>query len=149
MVEREPDEAQAQALVALLQQRGYSEAELIYATQEVLFDPDTDKKLSYRGGSVSAADFERHVKRIRTLRAKLDMPLRLDDVNNLIADYPNHLAWTDFGICDYTVANTPLYRYSFNGTVKDRAAQPMISANERPGSERTGKGGTYSLGELL
>lgn len=140
---------QTEMLGFLVAQAGYTEAELAHAARSLPFCPVLDKKLSFPGGAVTAADFGRVIHEMRRLRAQLDMKLRLEDVNDLVQRYPDLLSADDFGICDYTAANTPLYRFSFDGRVFDRTPRPVPGGNETPGAERKGEGGTFKLGDLL
>lgn len=143
------DDDQAVKLVDLVTRRGYTQAELAYAVRELPFDPALDKKLQFSGTAITAADFERLIGDFRRLRKQLSLKLRLEDVNRLIEKHPNWLSWEDFGICGYTAADTPLYRYCYEGVVDDRTPHPVLEEDERPGADREGEGGTYAIAELI
>lgn len=145
----QPDAADEQVatLVDLVGRRGYTQAELAYAVRELPYDPVLDKKLQFSGTKVTAADFERWIGEFRSLRKLLAVALRQEDVNRLIEKHPNWLSWNDFGICGYTSAETPLYRYCYAGVVSERNPRPQIEEKAEVISEREGK--TYSISELV
>ena len=149
LLEDNPKDESTAALTETVRRRCYTQAEIAFAAQELLYDNRLDRKLSFPGGKVTAADFDTHVQRIKQLRARLKMPLRQDDVNDLIASFPDWLSWSDFGIADYTAANTPLYRFSFSGKVDGHAPKPVLYDNERPGADRTEGTGLSAIGDLL
>lgn len=137
--------------VVLVSERGYTAAEIAYAVQEMKYDQALDKKLSFPDGELSAADFDRVVSDLRRLRHALTMQLRMEDVNRWVERFPNLLSVDDFGICGYTSAETPLYRFSFTGTVKERRPMPQLIEREDPGSERerTAETSPVALGSLI
>jgi hypothetical protein len=90
-------ESEIAPLSALIARRGYSPAELAYAAAELPFDNEVDWKKK-QGQSLTAADFERVVSRLRRLRASLSMQLRVIDVNKLVSEFPGEVALTDFEI---------------------------------------------------
>ena len=147
LVQPEATSEHATALIDLVSRRGYTQAELAYAVRELPYDPVLDKKLQFSGTKVTAADFERWIGEFRSLRKLLAVALRQEDVNRLIEKHPNWLSWRDFGICSYTAAETPLYRYCYAGAIQDRTPNPQIAERDESVSERDG--GTYSIGELL
>lgn len=140
-------DARAQQLAGLLALRGYSEAELAYAAKELIYDPAVDRKMQYKG-EITAADFERVVGRLRSLRARLRLPLMLQDVNRLIEEFPTWLSWDDFGIADYTAANTPIYRFCYSSQVHERRAVPVLP-EARPVERSRDGTGLKRLGDLL
>lgn len=150
---RVASQEEVSTLTSLIMRRGYSQAELAYAAEELMYDPELDKKLNkWDGNSVSAADFERVIHAHRAMRAKLNMKLTLQDMNELIERYPSQLSVDDFGICGYTAAETPLYRYSFSGKVKDRTPSPQLMLREDTGADRVrteGDGSAVQIGELI
>lgn len=139
-------DAHAAKLADLIHRRGYTQAELAYAVRELPYDPVLDKKLQF-DQEITAADFERWIAEFRSMRAQLTLALRLDDVNRLIEKHPNWLAWDDFGICGYTAAETPLYRYCYSGAISEREPRPHLEEKEVQDPER--EGGTYTIAELV
>lgn len=137
------------AVLGQVAARGYTAAELAYAARTLSADPVLDRKLTFERGQITAADFERVIHALRTLRAQITMQLRLEDVNEIVERFPELISVDDFGICGYTAAETPLYRYSFTGAVKDRTPRPMLTDREDTGSERTGAGSTFSMADLV
>jgi hypothetical protein len=134
-------------LVALVTRRGYTEAELAYASEEILYDPEVDRKLQF-GNEITAADFERTVVKIRTIRALLRQPLDRSAINRLIEQHPGLISADDFGITGYTAADTPLYRFCRDG--KPVQLDPMPQLPEATHEPRSREGtGTTMLGESL
>lgn len=80
------------------------------------------------------------------MRKQLSLALRLEDVNRMIERHPNWLSWDDFGICGYTAAETPLYRYCYSGLIAEREPNPTLEEKE---VEQRESGGTYTIAELL
>lgn len=143
----QPDanEKQISQLVELVSRRGYTQAELAYAVRELPYDAALDKKLQF-DRDITAADFERPIAEFRKMRKQLSLALRLEDVNRMIERHPNWLSWDDFGICGYTAAETPLYRYCYSGLIAEREPNPTLEEKE---VEERESGGTYTIAELL
>lgn len=141
-------EHEIEPLSNLVARRGYSPAELAYAVQELPFDHEVDWKKK-QGQSLTAADFERIVSRLRRLRASLSMQLRVIDVNKLVQEYPGELAVSDFEVTSFDGDNEPLYRYRYHRG-EARAAQPIAVLSEAPPVERKREAaGTFSMGDLV
>lgn len=146
-----PDE-EAQAMTAIIERRGYTAPELAWATEQLLVDASLDKKLSFEHGRISAADFDRVIEKNRSVRRQLSMPLRQIDVNRLVAENPSILSMDDFGVCSYDSFEQPLYRFNFQGPVKNAPSpSPTIELPEDTGSDRV-RGENHeptSIGSLI
>lgn len=146
--EPDADGDRVPTLRSLIRERGYGQAELAFAARELLYDEKVDRKRQF-DNPITVADFERHIVRLKRLRSRLQQKLRLEAVNDLIADWPDLISWDDFGICDYTAANTPLYRFCYTGEVAERRPEPSIEDPPRPQRERTGDHDAQHIGSLL
>lgn len=133
-----------QRTVQMVAARGYSEAELKYAAQELLYDGTIDWKMR-NDKPITAADFERIVSKHRSMRRKLDLLLHPSQMNRLIEEFPRLLSSSDFGIGGYDADNQPLFRYKSDPEIRTGNAIPRLYIDqdeEYPGADRErSKGG--------
>lgn len=137
MTAADMDSEQIRTLTKLVKRRGYTEAEIAYAVDQLLYDPETEKKLRFDGGRITPADFERIIRPHRHMRKKLERTLTLFERNRLLDQWPERLSVEDFGIVGYTQDDEPKYRYF----VQKEATRPPTPnpqlRNTTPGADRT------------
>jgi len=136
------DSDQQKRTVQMVAARGYSEAELKYAAQELLYDSTIDWKMR-NDKPITAADFERVVAQHRAMRRKLGLLLHPSQMNKLIEEFPRLLSAGDFGIGGYDADNQPLFRYKADPSTRTADSTPRIYEDDRPGADRQRKEGGH------
>jgi len=129
------DTGEQKRTVQMVAARGYSEAELKYAAQELLYDSTIDWKMR-NDKPITAADFERIVAQHRSMRRKLELLLHPSQMNKLVENFPRLLSAEDFGIGGYDADNQPLFRYKADPSTRTADSTPRIYEDNRPGADR-------------
>jgi hypothetical protein len=130
------DDESISELVQMVARRDYSEAELAYATREMMYDQELTKELtSYREEpTLYPSDFHRFVEEIREMRRQLECVIDRHEMNRLIQEFD--LSRSDFGVAGYTVKDKPLFRFKQDPGTADGEVRPKIDENPRPGADR-------------
>jgi hypothetical protein len=140
-------------LAQMIVRRGYSEAELAYAMEELMYDDELATALRFRDQKhVLPSDFERIISEHREMRQRIEQLVDRHEMNRLINDFPKHLSRGDFGIAGYTVQDKPLFRFKSDPEIDDGEVQPKIDENPRPGSDREREedgGDPLQIGEAI
>ena len=124
-------------LAQMVVRRGYTEAELAYAMEELMYDDELATALRFRDEKhILPSDFERVISEHREMRRRIEQLLDRHEMNRLINDFPGHLSRSDFGIAGYTVKDKPLFRFKQDPETDDGEVSPKIDENSRPGADR-------------
>jgi len=124
-------------LARMVVRRGYTEAELAYAMEELMYDDELATALRFRDEKhVLPSDFERVISEHREMRQRIDQLVDRHEMNRLINDFPGHLSRSDFGIAGYTVKDKPLFRFKQDPDAGDGEVNPKLQKNHRPGQDR-------------
>jgi len=124
-------------LAQMIMRRGYTEAELAYAMEELMYDNELAEALRFRDQKhILPSDFERVISGHREMRRRIEQLLDRHEMNRLINDFPGHLSRSDFGIAGYTVKDKPLFRFKQDPGTADGEVRPKIDENPRPGADR-------------
>jgi len=122
-------------LSVMVTRRGYTEAELAYAMEELMYDEKLDQKLRFRD-AITPADFERLIGAHRAMRRRLQQLLSRYEMNRLIDDYPEHISRDDFGVAGYDSRNEPLFRFKSDPSTPNGTMCPTLeddpARRERP-----------------
>jgi hypothetical protein len=124
-------------LAHMVARKGYTEAELAYAVEQMMYDDQLTKELtSFRNRAILyPSDFERFISKHREMRRRLDRVIDRHEMNRMITEF-DEISRSDFGICGYTVKDKPLFRYKQDPEAGDGEVQPQIAADDRPGAGR-------------
>jgi len=154
MTPADMDSGSIGTLAQMIVRRGYTEAELAYAMEELMYDPQLGKDLRFRDQKhIYPNDFERVISAHREMRQRIEQLLDRHEMNRLINDFPGHLSRSDFGIAGYTVKDKPLFRYKKDPSAGDGEVRPKIDQSSMPGQHREREDDEGSapakIGELL
>jgi len=94
-----------------ISRQNYTASEISFAADQILIDPEVDKKRNF-DNAITAADFERHVRRIRRLRILLETDLREYQVTELLIEFYGELSRADFTYRHEDKQGYKLYRYA-------------------------------------
>jgi hypothetical protein len=137
----------------MIMRRGYTQAELAYAMEELMYDDELAEALRFRDQKhILPSDFERIISKHREMRRRIEQLLDRYEMNRLINDFPGHLSRSDFGIAGYTVKDKPLFRFKQNPDTADGEVRPKLEEDPRPGAdrERSGEDSTpIQVGEAM
>lgn len=124
-------------LARLIVRKDYTEAELAYAVEEMMYDETLTKELtSFRSeATLYPSDFHRFIRKHREMRRRLGRMVDRHEMNRMISEFDD-LSRDDFGIAGYTVKDKPLFRYKSDADAPNGEARPRIEANDRPGAKR-------------
>jgi hypothetical protein len=124
-------------LARMVVRRGYTEAELAYAMEELMYDEELAEALRFRDQRhILPSDFERIISEHREMRRRIEQLLDRYEMNRLINDFPDHLSRSDFGIAGYTVKDKPLFRFKQDPDTADGEVRPKLEEDPRPGADR-------------
>lgn len=125
----------------MIMRRGYTQAELAYAMEELMYDDELAEALRFRDQKhILPSDFERVISEHREMRRRIEQLLDRHEMNRLINDFPGHLSRSDFGIAGYTVKDKPLFRFKQDPETADGEVRPKLDENPRPGADREREG---------
>lgn len=124
-------------LARLIVRKDYTEAELAYAVEEMVYDETLTKELtSFRSeATLYPSDFHRFIRKHREMRRRLGRMVDRHEMNRMISEFDD-LSRDDFGIAGYTVKDKPLFRYKNDADTANGEARPRIEASDSPGAER-------------
>lgn len=124
-------------LARLIVRKDYTEAELAYAVEEMMYDQELTKELtSFRSeATLYPSDFHRFIRKHREMRRRLGRMIDRHEMNRMISEFDD-LTRDDFGIAGYTVKDKPLFRYKNDAETPNGESRPRIEASARPGEER-------------
>jgi hypothetical protein len=124
-------------LAQMIMRRGYTEAELAYAMEKLMYDDEVAEALRFRDQKhILPSDFERVISEHREMRRRIEQLLDRHEMNRLINDFPGHLSRSDFGIAGYTVKDKPLFRFKQDPETADGEVRPTLEESTRPGADR-------------
>ncbi len=135
-------------LAQMVVRRGYTEAELAYAMEELMYDDELATALRFREKKhILPSDFERVIAKHREMRNRLDQLLDRHEMNRLINDFPQHLSRSDFGIAGYTVQDKPLFRFKNDPDTADGEVRPQLDEKRPPDRTREDAEGLSHISE--